>query len=440
MGYSVPISSGTYNLPGTNAGCADSSAYKVENDGGELIGKQVGKSSTGAATYAANVQGALAASSNTGFTDLAHRVGLANVVKMAAQYGVNVQAYGDGGSGLDTPTFGTAVGIALGIAPMTVNEQTQMLATIADNGMFHQAHIVKYWQQSTAGAEQPAKFTSHQVLTPSETAQVQYAMEATIYSGGTAYPNITYGTSVPGTVISKTGTTSSEHSGFFIGSTTQYTLVVGMFTESQDTKSADNLAELGGGGFGGYWPAKIWNTFAESNFSSSPTPFTTSPTFSGQTWNLVGKVTKLKPSVTCMVNGQKKKVSGKACPTSTPSPTPTCTNYGQQNCVTPSAYASPSASPTCLQFDQQGNCLQTGGATPSPTATASGGTSATPAPTCSSAGETGCTSTGTGGLQPQGTATAVSPKAGFAVAGTGLLLPGSLLWTAASRRRRRRPR
>ena len=191
----------------------------MENDGGEQIGKQVGSSSTGAATFADNPQNALAQSSNTGFTDLAHRVGLANVVQMAHQFGVNVAAYSSGGSGLATKTFGTAVGIALGIAPMTVNEQSQMLATLADNGMFHQAHIVKYWQQGVGGAKLQPKFDSHVVLTPAQAAQVQYAMEQTTISG-TAAQTVSYGQQTPGMVISKTGTTTASHSGFFIGSTT----------------------------------------------------------------------------------------------------------------------------------------------------------------------------------------------------------------------------
>ena len=38
------------------------------------------------------MQNALAQSSNTAFTDLAHRAGTTNVVHMAADYGVNIEA------------------------------------------------------------------------------------------------------------------------------------------------------------------------------------------------------------------------------------------------------------------------------------------------------------------------------------------------------------
>ena len=264
------------------------------------------------------MQDALAQSSNTGFTDLAHRAGTLNIANMAGKFGVNLAAYGDGGSGLTSSTYAGQVGMALGIAPMTVNEQTQMLATIANNGLYHQAHVIKYWQDGSDGAKHQPKVDSHTVLTPEQDAQVQYAMEQTTIDG-TAAQTVTYGQQSPGMVIGKTGTTTGSNSGFFIGSTSQYTLVVGMFTKDQSGKNtADNLSVLGGGGFGGYWPAKIWNSFAESNFSSDPAPFSTNPAFSGQAWNLVGKVTKPKPTVNCTVNGKKVKLQAKACPTPKP--------------------------------------------------------------------------------------------------------------------------
>ena len=105
--------------------------------------------------------------------------------------------------------------IALGIAPLTVNEQTTMLATIADNGVYHQAHLVKYWQNPGAGtAEQTPKVARRTpCLTAQQAGHVQYAMEATTFSGGTAYPNVTYGLNSPGMVISKTGTTTGSHVG-----------------------------------------------------------------------------------------------------------------------------------------------------------------------------------------------------------------------------------
>jgi serine/threonine protein kinase len=79
----------------------------------------------------------------------------------------------------------------------------------------------------------------------------------------------------------------SYRAGSFLGATTQYALAVAMFTSAQDSGSADSLAALGGGGYGGYWPSKIWNTFAEAEFSQRPSPFATKPAFSGADWNRV---------------------------------------------------------------------------------------------------------------------------------------------------------
>ncbi len=95
------------------------------------------------------MQNALAQSSDTAFTDLAHRAGTANIAAMAAPVRRGPRLpYLDGGSGLSGYTGD--VGMALGIAPLTVNEQTQMLATIADDGRYNQAHVVKYWQLGPA--------------------------------------------------------------------------------------------------------------------------------------------------------------------------------------------------------------------------------------------------------------------------------------------------
>jgi membrane peptidoglycan carboxypeptidase len=436
--YSVPLTASAYAADHQSGGCLLSDGYPVENDSGEQIGKNIGTSS-GAPVFSDNVQDALAQSSNVGFTDLAHRVGTKNVASMAANFGVNVTS---DGSQLDTPTYLGQVGMALGIAPLTVNEQTQMLATIADNGMYHQAHIIKYWQQVANGSEQMPSLAEHVVLTPSQDAQVQYAMEMTTIDG-TADQTVTYGQQAPGTVIGKTGTTSSSHAGFFIGSTTQYTLVVGMFTKSQADSYPNNLGMLGGGGFGGYWPAKIWNTFAESEFSSTPALFSTSPPFTGSAWNLVGKVTK--PTITCTVNGKKVKSTAKACPTPTPTPSCSFDDNGNYQC---SGGANPTSTPTCSYDQSDGQYDDCSGANPSASPTCSydqsdgqyddcSGATPSASPTCSYDSSDGqyddCNGNGNGGNSN-------SVNATQALGGAVLILPGTLLTATASRRRRRKQR
>jgi hypothetical protein len=157
------------------------------------------------------------------------------------------------------------------------------------------------------------------------------------------------------------------------------------------------------------------------------------PQFSGQTWDLLGALPAQKPSVTCTINGKRKKISAKTCPTPTPTPTPTatCQYQGDPTCgpagfqPTPTPTSSCSYDPSDGQFD---DC--TGGATPTPT----------PSPTCSYDSSDGQYDDCNGGGNGGGLSTSASAMTGPAVAGGVLVLPGTLLFTTASRRRRRKKR
>jgi membrane peptidoglycan carboxypeptidase len=422
MEYSQAISAATYNLPGSADGCSSNTDFKVENDDGEIIGKAAGPK--GDNIYGSPVQNALAQSSNTAFTDLAHRDGTDKVVQMAADYGVDVQSYASGGSGL-TDDEGAVTQIALGGSAMTVNQQAQMLATIDDNGVYHEAHIIKYWQLP-AGPEQTPYVPSHVVLTPALDSQVQYAMEETTVDGTGTDAAVDLGDRP---IIGKTGTTSDEQAGFFIGAIPQYALVVGMFTSDpgatapNSTTPLHSLSELGGGGFGGFWPAKIWNTFAQAEFNNLSVTSFQSPVFTGSAWNLLGPIPKAKPkkkktpTKQCnpvKVHGRQSPATGPGCVTTTPTPPPT-----------PTPTNTPTSIPTGL---------------PTTTATATPTTSASPSTTPTSTVTP--TPSNTPGL-PFGADAAVTTesgvKAGLAVGGVLVtVLPGSLLWTSASRRRRKR--
>jgi membrane peptidoglycan carboxypeptidase len=133
----------------------------------------------------------------------------------------------------------------------------------------------------------PAQVKSTQVLTPAQDSQVQYAMSFDTVDGTGTAAAMSDGRPI----IAKTGTTDNAQSAFFIGAIPQYALTVGIFTENQSDKTTESLNGLGGnvgGGFGGYWPARIWNTFAEAEWSSLPVQQFQTPEFSGQTWNMFG--------------------------------------------------------------------------------------------------------------------------------------------------------
>jgi membrane peptidoglycan carboxypeptidase len=225
-----------------------------------------------------SVAQAEAQSSNTAFTDLIHRVGTKEVVSMAQQFGVNTTA-----SGL-TGDIGH-VGMALGQDSLSVNEQDTMLATLDNNGTYHAAHLIQ--QIKSASYNKTAAVKTNQVLTPDRDSQVQYAMSFDTVNGTGTAAAMDDGRPI----IAKTGTTDNSKSAFFVGAIPQYALSVGIFTQSQSDKSSETLDNLGGnvgGGFGGYWPARIWHSFAEDAFASLPVQQFPTPEFSGTAWNMFG--------------------------------------------------------------------------------------------------------------------------------------------------------
>jgi membrane peptidoglycan carboxypeptidase len=237
---------------------------------------------------------AMAVSINTAYADLWHRVGGHAVATMAQQFGVNTDAACITASCPGTGKMENQAGVALGQASLTVLEQATMLATIANGGTYHSAHIVASIGHNTQNSAPPIpiKVTSYPVFSPDPTAnknlasQVQYAMSKDDAPYGTA----------PGTamsngqeIIGKTGTTNSAQSAFFIGAIPNQAMAVALFTNNQGKgdQTLDLLGGLSSGGMGGTWPASIWHTYAEDMFVPlGVEPFPT-PVFTGQTWNQV---------------------------------------------------------------------------------------------------------------------------------------------------------
>ena len=266
-GYSplwIPPDSESQTPASLTAAGAQYNWFKETNDSDESFGPMT-------------VANAEAQSSNTAFTDLIHAVGTRNVVNLAAQMGVDTTS-----SGL-TNDIGH-VGMALGQDSLSVNEQATMMSTLDDGGMYHSAHII---QQITQGTTMiPAKVTQTQVLTLAQDSQVQYAMKFDTINGTGTSAAMTDGRPI----IAKTGTTNSAQSAFFEGAIPQYSLAVGIFSDDQTGDNKETLNGLGGtvgGGFGGYWPARIWHTFAESEFAQLPIAQLPTPEFSGQAWDMV---------------------------------------------------------------------------------------------------------------------------------------------------------
>jgi hypothetical protein len=278
--------------------------------------------------------------------------------------------------------------------------------------------------------------------------QVQYAMEMTTVDGtGTAAASGLGNRQI----IAKTGTTSGYAAGFFIGAIPQYSLVVGMFT-ANPANTNESLQVLSGGGYGGYWPARIWNTFAQAEFANLPQQTFQSATFTGAAWNQVGKITP--PAINCWQNGKKVKMQVKTCPT--PDPQQSC-SYNQQDgqndlCTTCLFNPSDGQFDNCTQstptqtcsYDQQTGQFDICGPNTSASSTCQPGdpacNGATPSPgsTCDPTANPACVAASTNGTGT-GIPTVGVTQSGLAVGGglAGLPGAGSVLWATASRRRRR---
>ena len=189
-------------------------------------------------------------------------------------------------------------GVALGVASLTVIEQGSMLATIDDNGVYHDPHLITSISQNSV--QTPIKITSRLVFSPNPTqnaeldSQVQYAMsEDTNPSYGTA-PNAALSNGQP--IIAKTGTTEYAQSAFFVGAIPSQALTVALFTGQQNdcnptvtSASCQTLNNLGG-------LARAVTAAPRRPPSGTPTRRTCSSrwgwrappaVFTGQTWNQV---------------------------------------------------------------------------------------------------------------------------------------------------------
>lgn len=209
-----------------------------------------------------NVNAATAASSNPAFVDLAHRVGTANVVRMAKAFGVNIGKFPTG-SNLHSMIGET--GIALGIASLTVQEQASTFATLANRGNYHTPHMIAKIVEN--GRPIPVKVGHRVVLTPKQTADVDWALSFDTNSNSGYTGTGTNAVLSPyRPTIGKTGTTDSSQAAWFLGALpSEYSFAVGMFTANPSDK-AQTLAVLPsrggwGGGYGGAWPATIWQLY-----------------------------------------------------------------------------------------------------------------------------------------------------------------------------------
>jgi membrane peptidoglycan carboxypeptidase len=314
---------------------------------------------------------AMAESINTAFSDLWHVVAgqgnemvVNNVGAMAQAFGVDTDAAGITGP----DDMQDVYGVTLGQASLSVVEQASMMATVDNNGVYTDPHLITSITQNNVATPiqltTRSVFSSNPTLNAEEDSQVQYAMSKDTEPYGTA-PVAAMSNGQP--IIAKTGTTNTAQSAFFVGAIPSQALVVGMFTANQTGTGGESLNNLGGnsqGGFGGTWPATIWHTYAEDEFVSLPLEQFQPVVFTGTKWNLVPP-------------GLRKVATKKKAPKKQGNNNPGGSQTGQPGAGNPNPYPTYSCDPSVVTCGTAGstqsvNATATGGAQ-SVNATAAGG-------------------------------------------------------------------
>ncbi|MFB4316402.1 transglycosylase domain-containing protein [Actinomadura sp. 21ATH] len=205
-------------------------------------------------------------SSNTGFVQLALKVGVPDVVKTAKEMGVSPDM---------VDPYKQQAGLALGINDIRAIEQASGYATFANGGTYYQPHVIKKVRNKTGEGDYKKlswdKKTN--VISTNVTRDVNYALQQVVKPGGTAENAALPDRPVAG----KTGTTEKNVATWFVGYTPKISTSVTLFNDKKKTLSFDGQAEVFGGGI----TAKIWKAYmAKAVAGTTPEQFA-EPAFGG---------------------------------------------------------------------------------------------------------------------------------------------------------------
>ena len=314
--------------------------------------------------------------------------------------------------------------VALGQAPLTPIEQASMIATLADGGIWHMPHVIASITSVTHQAPK-AVVATRQVLSAAGAADVDWALSFdNNMAGATAMGTVTYH---PGGIIAKTGTIGNGDTTFdawFVGAVPkQQAMAVDLYANDPGIEKevlnelpytpSGMRGSLGGArGLASIWNAFFTNEFPATSYQQVDQVFPTTNGYPFVAWIQAkpakpklqfckfGQTQNCKP-VKCHPGGR---FFGQPCPGTNPTPTPTCSFQGQQNCTNPS----PNPTQTC--FPPGGQCNQS----PSPTPTPS------PSPSCTLPGPCNTLPAGTAGDKAKTTAAPVMAAGSVAARTIGL--------------------
>ena len=194
-------------------------------------------------------------SSNTGFVQLALKVGVPDVVDYIEKMGVSpdmVKAYRQ------------QAGLALGINDIRPIEQAAGYAVFANGGNYYQPHVVRAVKNKDGSADfkKLSWKRSEGVLKKTVTRDVTYALQQVVQPGGTAPAAKLPDRPVAG----KTGTTEKNVATWFVGYVPKISTAVTLFNDEKKTLTLDGQSEIYGGGI----TAKIWHAYMAKATEGTP--------------------------------------------------------------------------------------------------------------------------------------------------------------------------
>jgi penicillin-binding protein 1A len=191
-------------------------------------------------------------SRNVVAVELAHDIGIDNVIDYAHRMGITEDLQPD-------------LSLALGTGVVSPLDMVSGYSTIADGGIFTQPTGIRYVEDKYGSIVYDARFPQRRVAMSAGAAYIMTTMMEGVIQEGTGYPNAIIGRPAAG----KTGTTSDFRDAWFVGFTPQLTAAVWVGNDDYSRMYES---------YGGNVPARIWARFMRAALKDvKPAEFASPP-------------------------------------------------------------------------------------------------------------------------------------------------------------------
>ena len=234
----VPVTT-VYNDTKVTFPAGDGSDYSPMDDDRRFLGRMT-------------LRRAFELSRNVIAVELAHDIGIDNVVDYAHRMGITEDLEPD-------------LSLALGTAVVSPLEMASGYSTIADGGIYTPPTGIRYVEDKYGSIIYDGRFPHRRVAMSSGTAYIMTTMMEGVIQEGTGYPNAIIGRPAAG----KTGTTSDFRDAWFVGFTPQLTAAVWVGNDDYSRMYES---------YGGNVPARIWARFMRNGLKNvKPVAFASPP-------------------------------------------------------------------------------------------------------------------------------------------------------------------